>query len=83
MYQVLTDQRAMLHPARLTVLLVTCTLVCIPYALAFYTKKGPVQLVDAKSFNKAILQSDLPSVVEFYGAPLWFLPLCWRQAIKL
>lgn len=34
---------------------------------ALYTRKGPVSLLTPKTFDKAIHQSNLPAVVEFYA----------------
>ncbi|RPB19833.1 thioredoxin-domain-containing protein [Terfezia boudieri ATCC MYA-4762] len=36
-------------------------------ASALYTKSGPVQLLDQKSFEKEILQSDSAAIVEFFA----------------
>lgn len=50
---------------------ITVTLVCLLAALiaadALYSKSGPVKLLNKKSFRSEVLDSDLPSVVEFFA----------------
>lgn len=46
------------------------SLVCIALltpATALYTKKSPVVQLTPKTFGKAVLDSDLPAMVEFYA----------------
>jgi protein disulfide-isomerase A6 len=39
----------------------------LAYSHALYLKSGPVKLLDQKKFKAEILESDLPSVVEFFA----------------
>ncbi|KAF8424664.1 hypothetical protein EV426DRAFT_665433, partial [Tirmania nivea] len=53
----------MVHIRELTL---ATLLLAIP-ASALYTKSGPVQLLDSKSFENEILQSDNAAIVEFFA----------------
>ena len=49
---------------------------------ALYTKKGPVTQLTTKTFSKAVLDSDLPAMVEFY-APWCVVLVVPLQASKV
>ena len=53
-------------------LVLVCVTLLTP-STALYTKKGPVNQLTTKTFSQAVLDSNLPAVVEFY-AP-WYVRL--------
>ena len=64
-----------------TFLALVCVTLVTP-STALYTKKGPVTQLTTKTFSKAVLDSNLPAVVEFY-APWYVLNVLSRQRSKV
>ncbi len=44
-----------------------CLLIALGSTEALYSQSGPVKLLNKKSFNSEILDSNLPSIVEFFA----------------
>lgn len=67
----------MIGPSSLYAFLALLWVALVTPTTALYTKKGPVTQLTPKTFGKAVLDSDLPAMVEFYA------PWCVQHRMPL